>query len=62
MGNGMNSKDIKIHTISKLNEQCLIVGTNQPHAVVLSMHDFEVVTILKNIGIAQAYINYSAYA
>lgn len=37
---GMNSKDIKIHTISLLTEGRLVIGTNQPHAVVLGMEKF----------------------
>lgn len=32
---GMDFKDIKIHTISHLSEELLVIGTNQPYLVVV---------------------------
>jgi hypothetical protein len=61
MTNNMNSKDIKIYTINKLAENWLIVGTNQPHLIILSMIDFQVLGLIKNLTIEQSYLCASTY-
>lgn len=61
LSSGMNSKDIKIHTICKLSKEWLIVGTNQPHAVLLNAKDFTVLGIIRNLGISQAYLCQTGY-
>lgn len=62
MATGMNSKDIKIHTIAKINEEWLIIGTNQSHAVIISKDNFEVLGVIRNMGIISAYLCHTGYS
>ena len=55
---GMNSKDIKIHTICGLNERMIIVGINQSNAVVLDAECLEVLEIVRNIGVNSVSLCY----
>lgn len=59
MKSGMNSKDIKIHTIKKLTEYSLIIGTNQSDAVIVNSENLEVLSIVRNIGLKSAYLCYT---
>lgn len=58
MSHGMNSKDIKIHTIVRLNPEQLLVGLNQADAVVLDTDSLALLAVHKGIGVTSCLLCY----
>jgi hypothetical protein len=55
MTTGMNSKDIKISTISMVSEEWLVVGINQPYLVLLGAKDLKVLGVVTGLGIESVW-------